>query len=477
MAEDIIKKTGHNAPRRLTAEDLQEKMATESYRFPSSFVWGCSTSAYQVEGAAAEDGRGPSVWDTFSRLPGRIAMDQTGEVAVDQYHRYKEDVGLMKWLGLDAYRFSVSWPRVFPEGFGRPNEKGLAYYDRLVDELLANRIEPWLTFFHWDLPQALEDRFGGWESRETAKYFAEYVACVTARLSDRVSNFFTINEFACFTDMGYSGGINPPGKVLPARGRNQVRHNALLAHGLAVRAIRASARKPPNIGLAENARICVPVIETDEHIAAARSAMRQLNGHFLTAVLEGKYPDTYLSAEGSDAPEFSADDMEIIGSRLDFVGLNAYTPVYVRADKEDPAGFAQVPYAASHPRMDVSWLYVEPEVIYWGTRLLKEVWGVDAVVISENGCPAEDRMAANGQVYDTDRLMYLRHHLIAAHRAVSEGWPLKGYFIWSLLDNFEWTYGYGKRCGIFYVNYQTLERVPKLSANFYREVILRNAVV
>ena len=451
---------------------------TESYRFPSSFVWGCATSAYQVEGAAAEDGRGPSVWDTFSRLPGRIYMDHTGDVAVDQYHHCREDVQLMKWLGLDAYRFSVSWPRVFPDGSGRPNEKGLAYYDRIVDELLANGIDPWLTFFHWDLPQALEDRFGGWESRETAKYFAEYVACVTARLSDRVSNFFTINEFPCFTDMGYSSGFYPPGKTLPAQGRNQVRHNALLAHGLAVRAIRANARKPPKVGLAENSRICVPAIETDEHIAAAKRAMRQLNGHFLTAVLEGRYPDTYLEAEGRDAPKFSANDMEIIGSPLDFVGLNAYTPTYVRADGGSPAGFVTVPYSASHPRMyNTTWLYLGPEVLYWAPRLLKEVWDVNAVVISENGCPAQDKMAADGQIYDTDRVMYMRHHLIAAHRAVSEGWPLKAYFAWSLLDNFEWTFGYGTRCGITYVNYETQERVPKLSAKFYREVIAHNAVV
>ena len=454
---------------------------TESYSFPSSFVWGCATSSYQVEGAAAEDGRGPSVWDTFSRQPGRIDMDHTGDVSADQYHRYKDDVQLMKWLGLQAYRFSVSWSRVFPEGDGQVNEKGLAYYDRLVDELLANGIEPWLTFFHWDLPQALEDRFGGWQSRETAGCFADYVACVTARLSDRVSNFFTINEFMCFTDAGYRVGDSPraaaPGKKLPVRECNQVRHHALLAHGLAVRAIRANACKPPNIGLAENAAICVPAIETDEHIAAARTAMRQLNGHFLTAVLEGRYPDTYLEDEGRDAPEFSAEDMAIIGSPLDFVGLNAYTPTYVRADADSPRGFAQIPYPDTHPCMDMPWLRVGPEVIYWGTRLLKEIWDVKAVVISENGSPGVDKPAHDGEIYDTDRTMYVRHHLIAAHRAVSEGLPLKAYFLWSLLDNFEWTYGYCKRCGIVYVNFETQERIPKLSAKFYREAIARNAVV
>ena len=416
------------------------------------------------------------MWDTFARVPGRVAMDQTGNVAVDQYHRYAEDVQLMRWLGVGAYRFSVSWPRVFPDGAGKANEQGLAYYDRLVDELLVNGIEPWLTFFHWDLPQALQDRFGGWESRATAEYFAEYVACVTQRLSDRVSHFFTINEFMCFTDMGYSAGVYPPGKTLAAKARNQVRHHALLAHGLAVQAIRQSAGGPVQVGLAENAAIPVPVIETAEHIAAAKSAIRQLNGHFLTAVLEGQYPESYLEAEGSAAPDISSADMAIIGTPLDFVGLNAYTPVYVRADAA-PSGYAQVPFPATHPYMDLAWLRLGPEVMYWGPRLLKEVWGVEAVVISENGCPSQDVPAADGQIYDTDRLMYLRQHLTAAQRALREGWPLRGYFLWSLLDNFEWAHGYGKRCGIVYVNYETLARTPKLSAKFYREVIARSTVV
>ncbi len=450
---------------------------TDAYRFPDSFVWGCATSAYQVEGAVAEDGRGPSVWDTFCRQPGRIAMDDTAEVAVDQYHRYGDDVKLIRWLGAKAYRFSVSWPRVIPDGCGPVNEKGLAYYDRLVDELLENQIEPWVTLFHWDLPQAMEDRFGGWLSPETARYFAQYAAAVTARLSDRVTNFFTINEFLCFTDLCYSEGVYPPGKKLAAKERNQVRHHALLGHGLAVEAIRQNARKPPRVGLAENAQICAPVIETPEHIEAAKTAMRHLNGHFLTPVLEGAYPESYLTAQAADAPSFTDEQMKAIGSRLDFVGLNAYTPVYVQADDASPAGFSQIPMAGSHPRMDMPWLCLGPEVVYWGPRLLKQIWDVDHVVISENGCPGPDPLATDGEVYDTGRLMYLRHHLIAAHRAVTEGWPLTGYFVWSLLDNFEWTYGYTKRCGIVYVNFKTQARIPKLSAKVYRQVIARNAVV
>ena len=451
-------------------------MSDHYYPFPDDFLWACATASYQVEGAANEDGRGPSVWDAFARKPGRVAMDHNGDVADDQYHRYKEDVQLMKWLGLKAYRFSIAWPRVLPEGKGAPNEKGIDYYDRLVDELLANGIEPWPTFFHWDLPQALEASIGGWESRDTAKYFGEYVGLMTQRLSDRVTHFFTINEFSCFTDLGYDSCQHAPGRPVDRRTRNQIRHNAVLAHGLAVRAIRDNAKKSPSVGIAENPGICVPVIETDEHIEASRKAMRETNAPFLTVCLEGKYHERYLKAEGADAPEFSDDDLAIISSPLDFVGLNMYAPSYIRA-ADNEAGFEAVPFPETYPKMNMPWLLLCPQITYWGPRHLKEIWDVDAVYITENGCSSEDKPAADGEIYDTDRLMYLRNHFINAHRTVSEGWPLKGYFVWSLLDNFEWSWGYLKRFGITYVNYETLERTPKLSAKFYREVIARNAVV
>lgn len=447
------------------------------YPFPADFLWGCATASYQVEGAAHVDGRGPSVWDVFAMQPGRIANDDTGEVAVDQYHRYREDVQLMRWLGLRAYRFSVSWSRVFPDGHGCMNAKGMDYYERLVDELLANGIEPWMTLFHWDLPQALEDTYGGWEARRTSELFAEYAGAVTHRLGDRVRSFFTINEFACFTDSAY--GPRPPfapGRTVDRKTLNQIRHHALLGHGLAVQAIRAHAARPPRVGLAENASICVPVIENDDHIDAARIAMRELNRHFLTAVLEGAYPDTYLQEEDRHAPDIAAGDMQIIGAPLDFVGLNMYAPTYIRATTE-ARGFAVVPHPESYPRLHMPWLYFGPQITYWGPRLVKEIWDVEQVYITENGCAAADRPAQDGEIYDTDRLMYLRNHFISAHRCVSEGWPLRGYFVWSLLDNFEWAYGYSKRFGITYVNYRTLKRTPKLSAKFYREVIAANGVV
>lgn len=445
-------------------------------QFPPEFLWGSATASYQVEGAHDKDGKGVSVWDTFVRQPGKIAQGGTGDVAVDHYHRYKQDVKLMQWLGVKAYRFSIAWPRVFPSGSGQPNEKGIAFYERLVDELLAHGIEPCPTLYHWDHPQALEDRFGGWRSRETAKYLGEYAGYVAQRLSDRVTRFMTTNEFFCFTDFSYGLGVRPPGLRLGQRELGQIRHNALLGHGMAAAALRAGARRPIQVGLAENPQICVPVIETQEHIAAARKAQRELAAPFLTAVLEGKYLDTYLAAMGPDAPRYTAEDMKLIGTPLDFLGLNCYQPTWVRAEAASPAGFAVVEPPPSYPRMVSGWLYYGPQVLYWAPRHMGEIWGVKKVFITENGCSAADRRGSDGQIRDTDRVMFLRDYLIQAHRAVSEGWPLAGYFVWSLLDNFEWNAGYTERFGIVYVDFETQERVPKLSAEFYRETIARGAV-
>ncbi len=447
------------------------------YKFPDSFLWGCATSAYQVEGAAREDGRGPSIWDTFSHSPGRTAFDHTGDVSVDQYHRFRDDIKLMQWLGLKAYRFSVSWSRLFPDGEGEPNAKGFDYYDRLIDALLGAQIQPWMTLFHWDLPQALQTKYGGWASRQTALRFGDYAAAISARFSDRVTGFFTTNELDCFTDSGYKKTVFPPGFIVPEKLANQVRHHAILGHGLAVAALRAHARRPIRVGLAENPKVPVPIIETSEHIEAARKAMRHLNAPFLTALLEGAYLPAYLEECGANAPVFTEADMKTIGAPLDFLGLNIYEPHYVRADSTSPAGFAVVPWPESYPRMHMPWLYFGPQAIYWAPRLAKEVWDVKDVYITENGCAADDKLNAAKEVDDTDRLMFVRQYLVAAHRAVSEGWPLRGYFLWSLLDNYEWAEGYTKRFGITYVNYETLERIPKLSAKFYREVIARNAVV
>jgi len=287
---------GSALPRFVFAQSPTAKLL----QFPDNFLWGCATASYQIEGGVKEDGRGASVWDTFSHTPGKTFQGDTGDVADDSYHLYKEDVKLLKDMGVSVYRLSISWSRIFPNGTGQPNEKGLAYYQRVVDELLKNNIAPYVTLFHWDLPQALP---GGWQSRDTSKAFADYAGYVSKKLSDRVHNFFTTNEFVCFTDLSYRNGQFAPGLKLPDKQVNQVRHHGILAHGLAVQAIRANAQPGTQVGLAENATVYVPVIESREHIEAARRATREGNAPFLTALMEGKYTDGYLEREGANAPK------------------------------------------------------------------------------------------------------------------------------------------------------------------------------
>jgi beta-glucosidase len=455
-----------------SAQTGQSASATRS--FPQGFLWGSATASYQVEGAVNEDGRGPSIWDTFSHTSGKTNNGDNGDVADDHYHRYKEDVQLMKALGLKTYRFSVAWPRVYPQGTGTPNPKGLDFYNRLVDELLVNNIQPYCTLFHWDLPQALEDK-RGWQSRDTSEAFATYAGYVAQHLSDRVKHFMTLNEMRSFVDIGYKDGRHAPGLQLPPAGVNQVRHHAVLAHGLGVQAIRAHAKPGTKVGLAENATATVPVIETPEHIAAAKKAMRESNAGYLTAVMEGRYTDAYLHHAGADAPKFTDADMKAIGSPIDFVGLNVYTPSYVRAD-DSAKGFAFVPSPASYPHMMSNWLHVGPEALYWGPKLAAELWNIKEIYITENGASSADVLTPDGHVYDSDRVMYLRNYLTELHRAVSEGVPVRGYFLWSLLDNYEWADGYAYRFGIHYVDFKTQKRTPKLSARFYREVITRNGL-
>jgi beta-glucosidase len=443
--------------------------------FPNGFLWGTATAAYQIEGAVAADGRGPSIWDTFAHTPGKVSNNDTGDVAADHYHRYKDDVQSMKALGMAAYRFSIAWPRIFPQGTGAPNPKGLDFYDRLLDELIANGIAPFATLYHWDLPQALQDR-GGWESRDTAKAFADYAGHVADKLSDRVKRFFTLNECAAFVELGHRSGVHAPGGSLRPGRLYQVRHHVLLAHGLAVQAIRARARAGTQVGPAENISVCVPAIEPAD-IRAAELATRELNAPYLTAIMEGRYLDSFLASAGADAPKVEAQDMQAIGSPVDFVGLNIYGPVaYVRTS-DAAAGFVSLPFPAKYPMMNSSWLRIGPEALYFGPRNVAKVWNVKDIYITENGCSATDVPAADGIVYDTDRIMFLRNYLTHLQRATAEGVPVRGYFHWSLMDNFEWADGYGTRFGLLHVDYATQRRTPKLSAAFYREVAARNQVV
>jgi beta-glucosidase len=459
---------GTSLPRMAFAEPHSARM-----QFPAGFRWGCATAAYQIEGGARDDGRGPSIWDTYSHTPGKTFQGDTGDVADDSYHLYKEDVKLLKALGVSTYRMSISWSRIFPNGTGQPNPKGLDYYNRVIDELLANKITPYITLFHWDLPAALP---GGWQSRDTAKAFADYAGYVTKRISDCVHHFMTTNEFTCFTDLGYRDGRFAPGLRLADGAANQVRHNGILAHGLGVQAIRANTPSGTQVGLAENANVYVPVMESPEHIGAAHRATRDGNAPFLAAVMEGKYPSSYLQREGSNAPKVEAGDMQAIGSRVDFVGLNVYTADYVCADGS-AQGYAIVPRQTSYPHMASPWINITPECVYWTVRNVSDLWHPPAIYITENGCSADDVITAAGRIGDTDRVMYLRNHLTHLHRAAAEGYPIKGYFLWSLMDNFEWCDGYSKRFGIHYVDFKTQKRTPKLSAEWYREVIARNAVV
>src|SRR5215813_13579641 len=328
--------------------------------FPKGFYWGVGTSSYQIEGAWNEDGKGLSIWDTYTHKPGNIKNNDTGDVANDHYHRYKEDVALIKDTGANAYRFSIAWPRIFPEGTGKANPKGLDFYSRLVDELKAAGIEPFATLYHWDLPQTLQDKSGGWRSKDTAKAFADYGGYIAEQLGDRVKHFFTINEFRSFVEGGYQGFDvqvgggkklhlgGAPGLRLSNGELNQVRHHAVLAHGLAVQAIRARGRAGTKVGFAENMRTVVPVMETPECIKAAERATRELNADFTTVMLEGRYTDDYLKKNGKDAPKFTDDELKTIASPLDFVGINVYRPNSYVTPSDEPPGYRSIPINASH---------------------------------------------------------------------------------------------------------------------------------
>ena len=444
--------------------------------FPTGFLWGTATSSYQVEGAVNEDGRGPSIWDQFCRTRGAIADSSNGDIATDHFHLYKEDIRLMKELGTKAYRFSIAWPRVFPDGTGAPNPKGLDFYKRLLDELSANGIEPFATLYHWDLPQALQDKAGGWTSRETPKAFADYAAYVTQQLGDRVKHYFTINECSRLVHLGHGVGSDAPGLKLSQAGMNQVRHHVALGHGLAVQAIRAHGRAGTRVGPAENAVSCIPAVETSANIRAAEMATRELNAGYLTVMMEGRYTDAYLAQSGAEALKFTADDLRIISSPIDFVGLNVYMPDHYVVAADNAQGYTLAPFPASFPHMKASWLRPGPEAIYWSPRNVARLWNVKSIYITENGTSGSDQPAPDGTIYDVDRIMYLRNYLTQLQRATSEGVPVQGYFLWSLLDNFEWSDGYEQRFGLYHVDFKTLRRKPKLSAAFYRETIAKNAV-
>ncbi|MGQ0628008.1 MAG: GH1 family beta-glucosidase [Phycisphaerales bacterium] len=441
--------------------------------FPKSFVWGAASSAYQVEGAAATDGRGPSVWDEMCRRTGAIHGGHTGAVACDHYHRTLDDIQLMERMGLQAYRFSVSWSRVLPEGVGPLNPKGLEFYDRLVDALLAAGIEPWVTLFHWDFPLELFRR-GGWLSRDSASWFAEYAATVAQKLGDRVGRWMTINEPQIFIGLGHGDGTHAPGLKLSLAERLLATHHVLLAHGRGVQAIRSNVRRRCEVGWAPVMRVEYPATASAADMEAARRSTFSItskdswnNTWFADPVCLGEYPAEGVALFGADAPEVRPGDLETINQPLDFFGANIYSGTPVKAGPGGNA-VALVPPPGA-PETVFRWS-VSPESLYWGPRFLHERYGLP-VVITENGMSSTDWVGIDGRVRDGARIDFTRRYLSALRRAVQDGVDIRGYFHWSILDNFEWAEGYRHRFGLVHVDYETQQRTLKDSAYWYGRVI------
>ncbi len=433
-------------------------------RLPDGFLWGASTAAYQIEGAVNEDGRGPSIWDKFSHTPGKIAGGDNGDVACDHYHRYREDIGLMRELGLGAYRFSIAWSRVMPEGRGQVNKRGLEFYDRLVDGIMGAGIEPWICLYHWDLPLALEDR-GGWQNRDTAYRYADYALVAMRRLGDRVKHWATFNEPNVATFKGYGDGEHAPG----IRGRRtalKALHMMNLAHGLGMQAMRAE-RADLKLGNIYNLHPTEPAEDRDEDHEAAIMLDAMWNRAFPDPQILGRYPEPFAS-EVEDFIE--PGDMDIIRQRLDYFAFNHYTRLRVRHDKDHPFHVAEVPPPDGRPVTDMGW-EVAPSAFRDQMIAAKKRWSGDLpMYITENGAAFADTVEANGRIRDRQRSEYLRDYLLAIGEAIAAGVPVKGYFVWSLLDNFEWALGFSKRFGLVHVDYETMKRTPKDSFRFYAEL-------
>jgi beta-glucosidase len=435
---------------------------------PHDFVWGVSTSSYQIEGAADVDGRGASVWDEYCKIPGRIANNDTGATACDHFHRYAEDIGLMRQLGIQAYRFSVAWPRVLPQGSGPPNQAGLGFYDRLIDGLLAAGIEPWLCLYHWDLPQALQER-GGWLVRDTAAWFSDYAALVGRRYGDRVKYFATFNEPSVFTLFGYGFAWHPPG-LTDAAALRQAIHHVNLAHGAGVDALR-TAVPAARIGGIHNVQPSRPAGATHQDAAAARLLDAYWNRAFPEPQLLGHYPEELAQLMES---VIRPGDLDRIRRPVDWFGLNHYSPIYARADAKAPLGFAWADAPPGVPRSPIGWQ--EDPAAFRDTLLdVDRRYGLP-IYVTENGAGAEEKPNEAGEVIDRERIAYLRSYGGALREAVAAGADVRGYFVWSLLDNFEWGAGYSNRFGLVYVDYATQQRLPKASAHWYARMIRADAL-
>ena len=443
-------------------------------QFPQHFRWGTGTYSYQVEGAANEDGRGESIWDRFCATPGNILNNDTGLVACDHYHRYPEDIQLMKKLGVHHYNFSIAWPRILPKGREQVNPRGFDFYDRLVDCLLEAGIEPFATLYHWDLPQALQDEVGGWASRETAYAFADYVDIVSRHFGDRIHNWLTLNEPAVTAFEGYELGIHAPG-IKDARLAWQTSHHFLLAHGLAVPILRANGDQNTRVGITLNFTQLDPATSSPEDQAAVHFMDGKFHRWFLDPIFRGAYPADVLAQLGDLAPQTEPGDAEIIARPLDFLGANYYTRALIsRSPTGNLDDFGSVRVEdAEYTEMDWE---VHPRGIYNMLIRLHREYNIPQIYIVENGAAFADTLNEDGHVDDPRRINYLREHLLQVHAAVAEGVPLAGYSVWSLMDNFEWSLGYSMRFGVVYVDYPTQQRIIKASGYWYRDVIAANGL-
>jgi len=434
--------------------------------FPKGFLLGTASASYQIEGATTEDGKGPSIWDTYTHTPGKIEDGTNGDIADDHYHRWRKDVEVMRSLGVNAYRFSVAWPRIFPKGRGKLNVKGLNFYSDLVDALLDAKIIPFVTLYHFDLPQALQDEGGGWLRRGIVADFEAYADAVTHELGDRVRHWVTINEPWELAWQGYVTGEDAPGLRLGNDAALRATHHVLLSHGAAVQAMRDNVRRG-EIGIVLHLNMVEPASDTPEDIAAARRWELHQNRWLLDSLYRGSYPREMAKLFGRDAPEVLAGDMELIGEQTDFLGVNNYRRSVVAAGTDlPPVNMKRVSPPGEYT--DMGW-EVHPEGLYKILKWVHANYPIPRVYVTENGAAFRDMVTPDGGIHDDRRVAYIREHLLATNRAMSEGVPLGGYFVWSTLDNFEWAYGYSKRFGVIYVDYATQGRTVKDSGLFLAE--------
>ncbi|NLP45922.1 MAG: beta-glucosidase [Epulopiscium sp.] len=451
--------------------------------FKDDFAWGVATSSYQIEGAAYSDGKGLSIWDMYCKQPNKIYGGQNGDVACDHYHKYKEDVQLMKKMGIKAYRFSICWPRILPNGIGEVNKQGLEFYSNLVDELLKNDIEPYVTLFHWDFPYELYKR-GGWMNPDSPLWFEEYAAVVTDQLSDRVKYFITFNEPQCFIGLGHVVGVHAPGLQQSVADTLQMAHHVLLAHGRAVKTIRQHAKQDVKVGYAPTASMHYPATNGPEDIEAARKSIFQMpktmEGNWAwnvswwsDPVFFGKYPEDGVQLFGELMPKIKEGDMEIISQPLDFLGQNIYNGMQVRQDENGQIEF--VKRYDGFPKTALNWP-ITPETLYWGPKFLYERYK-KPIYITENGLSCHDVVSLDGKVHDPNRIDFLHRYLVELKRASTDGVDIAGYFQWSFTDNFEWHSGYEDRFGLVFVDYNTQERIIKDSGYWYKKVIETNGEI